>query len=69
MDVPQHRIYTTCQIPIKQQPYWLSPVKQQAMGEQLGTVLREGIVEPSHTGWASPVVMAPKKDLVLGRLS
>ncbi|KAL0197545.1 hypothetical protein M9458_006085, partial [Cirrhinus mrigala] len=61
-DVLQHRIYTTCQIPIKQRPYRLSPLKQLAMEEQLEEMLKQGIVEPSHSGWASPVVLVPKKD-------
>lgn len=58
----QHRIYTTSQVPIKQKPYRLSPVKQQVMEEQLEQMLREGIVEPSHSSWASPVVLVPKKN-------
>lgn len=61
-DVLQHYIYTTCQVPIKQRPYRLSPVKQQAMEEQLEVMLKEGIVEPSHSAWASPVVLVPKKN-------
>ncbi len=61
-DVLQHRIYTTCQVPIKQRPYRLSPVKQAAMEEQLEVMLKEGIVEPSHSAWASPVVLVPKKN-------
>ncbi|KAL0167867.1 hypothetical protein M9458_036089, partial [Cirrhinus mrigala] len=61
-DVLQHHIYTTCQIPIKQKPYRLSPLKQLAMEEQLEEMLKQGIVEPSHSGWASPVVLVPKKD-------
>ncbi len=61
-DVLQHRIYTTCQVPIKQRPYRLSPVKQAAMEEQLEVMLEEGIVEPSHSAWASPVVLVPKKN-------
>ncbi|XP_073802330.1 ceramide kinase isoform X2 [Danio rerio] len=58
----QHRIYTTSQVPIKQKPYRLSPVKQQVMEEQLEQMLRDGIVEPSHSSWASPVVLVPKKN-------
>ncbi|XDV51935.1 hypothetical protein PO909_020727 [Leuciscus waleckii] len=61
-DVLQHHIYTTCQVPIKQKPYRMSPLKQLAMDEQLEEMLMEGIVEPSHSGWASPVVLVPKKD-------
>ncbi len=61
-DVLQHHIYTTCQVLIKQKPYRLSPLKQLAMEEQLEEMLKQGIVEPSHSGWASPVVLVPKKD-------
>ena len=49
-------------MPIKQRPYRLSPVKQAIVEEQLGEMLVAGVVEPSHSGWASPVVLPPKKD-------
>jgi len=49
-EVLKLHIYTTCQVPIKQRPYQLSPVKQQAMEEQLDVMLKGGIVEPSHSG-------------------
>lgn len=68
-DVLQHYIYTTCQVPIKQRPYRLSPVKQQAMEEQLEVMLKEGIVEPSHSAWASPVVPLPNITEILESLS
>lgn len=58
-DVLQHHIYTTCQVPIKQRPYRLSPLKQRAMEDQLEEMLNQGIVEPSHSGWSSPVVLVP----------
>ncbi|KAL0188454.1 hypothetical protein M9458_015553, partial [Cirrhinus mrigala] len=61
-NILQHNIYTTCQVPIKQKPYRLSPVKQRVMEEQLEEMLSQGIVEPSHSSWASPVVLVPKKD-------
>ncbi len=61
-EVLEHRIYTTHQVPIKQRPYRTTPAKQAVIKEQLEEMLAAGIVEPSHSGWASPVVLVPKKD-------
>lgn len=61
-DVLQHAIYTTSCVPIKQRPYRLSPVKHAIVEEQLGEMLAAGVIEPSHSGWVSPVVLPPKKD-------
>ncbi len=61
-EVTQHHIYTTHQVPIKQRPYRTTPAKQAVISEQLEEMLTAGIVEPSHSGWASPVVLVPKKD-------
>ncbi|XP_052410112.1 uncharacterized protein LOC127956311, partial [Carassius gibelio] len=60
--VLEHHIYTTHQVPIKQRPYRTNPAKQAVIKEQLEEMLAAGIVEPSHSGWASPVVLVPKKD-------
>lgn len=61
-DVLQHCIYTNQQVPVKQRPYRMSPVKQTLIKEQLEEMLKAGLVEPSSSGWASPVVLVPKKD-------
>ncbi|RXN08546.1 activity-regulated cytoskeleton-associated -like protein [Labeo rohita] len=61
-DLLQHHIYTTQQVPIKQRPYRTTPAKQAVIKEHLEEMLSAGIVEPSHSGWASPVVLVPKKD-------
>ena len=61
-EVLQHQIHTTSPVPIKQRPYRMSPTKQIIVKEQLQEMLTAGIVEPSHSGWASPVVLPPKKD-------
>lgn len=60
-DVLQHRIYLTQQVPIKQRPYRMSPTKQALVEKQLEEMLSAGIVKPSHSGWASPVVLVPQK--------
>ncbi len=61
-EVLEHRIYTTHQVPIKQRPYRITPAKQAVIKEQLEEMLAAGIVEPSHSEWASPVVLVPNKD-------
>lgn len=57
-----HHIYTTTEVPLKQKPYRMSAVKQSVVEQQLKEMLEEGIVELSYSGWASPVVLVPKKD-------
>lgn len=61
-DVLQHHLYITHPVPLKQRPYRMSPSKQAVVREQLEEMLKAGIVEPSHSAWASPVVLVPKKD-------
>lgn len=61
-DVLQHTIYTTNCVPIKQKPNRMSAAKQAIVEEQLKEMIDTRIVEPSHSGWASPVVLPPKKD-------
>lgn len=61
-DFLQHHLYITHPVPIKQRPYRMSPFKQAVVREQLEEMLRAGIVEPSHSAWASTVVLVPKKD-------
>jgi hypothetical protein len=46
--------------PVKQRPYQYSPKVLEAMYRELDRLLEDGLVEPSHSPWASPVVMVPK---------
>lgn len=61
-NVLSHYIYTNTAVPIKQKAYRMSPVKRTIMDEQLSEMLAHGVVEPSFSGWVSPVVLVPKKD-------
>lgn len=56
----EHVINTGDTPPIKQKYYRLSPFKQAALAKEVDRMLREGIVEPSHSPWNSPVVMVEK---------
>ena len=57
-----HKIDVGSANPIKQRAYNYSPKVLQAMHTQLDSMLESGIVEPSQSPWASPVVMVKKGD-------
>ncbi|CAF1301583.1 unnamed protein product [Adineta ricciae] len=48
--------------PCNSPPYRYAPARRQAIDEELKTMLNEGVITPSKSSWASPVVLAPKKD-------
>lgn len=48
--------------PIKQRYYPISPALQRDVDKELDKMLADGIVEPSSSAWASPIVMIKKKD-------
>jgi len=48
--------------PYNSPPYRYAPAKRQVIEENLKEMKEEGIIEPSKSPWASPVVLAPKKD-------
>ena len=58
----EHRIDTGAHTPIRQPPYRTPVVRRQVMDEMVAAMQKQGIVEPSSSPWASPVVLVPKKD-------
>jgi hypothetical protein len=61
-DVIRHYIDTGGADPIKQRFYRTSQVEQQFIENEVRRMLTEGLVRPSHSPWASPVVLIPKKN-------
>ena len=61
-DVLQHCIDTGDHPPIKQQPYRTPVVRREKVSEMIDTMEKQGVVQPSASPWASPVVLFPKKD-------
>ena len=59
--VVEHEIIVDSR-PIKQRYYPVSPYRQKIIDEQLNEMLENGVVEPSTSSWASPVLLVPKKD-------
>ena len=47
--------------PIRQRAYRVPLVKRRAVREQVQKLLDKGIIRPSSSAWASPVVIVPKK--------
>lgn len=54
-------VLKTDHAPIKQRYYPLSPALQKEVNSELNDMLANGIVEPSSSPWASPIVMIKKK--------
>ena len=48
--------------PIRQAPHRLGPVKELEVEQQLPKLKEQGLIEPSSSPWASPVVLVKKKD-------
>lgn len=61
-NVAQHRIPTTCDLPIKQRPYRVPEALKPIVSEHISNMYRKGIISPSHSCWASPITLVKKKD-------
>ena len=61
-NIVQHVIDTGSSGPIKQQPYRTPVVQREHITQLIKQMQVQGIVKPSASPWASPVVLVPKKD-------
>ncbi|CAM4684191.1 unnamed protein product, partial [Lepidochelys kempii] len=57
-----HSIDTGNAHPIKVQPYRVSPQAKTAIEREIQNMLQMGVIRPSGSAWASPVVLVPKPD-------
>jgi len=58
----QHAIVTPPDaLSIRAQPYWTGPFKRQIIADQINKMLKINVIAPSHSAWASSVVIVPKK--------
>lgn len=57
-----HHIDTGSNAPLRQRPYRVSAKERQVISEHVDDMLQRGVIRPSHSPWASPVVLVTKKD-------
>ncbi|XP_075141564.1 uncharacterized protein LOC142217269 [Leptodactylus fuscus] len=57
-----HHVDTGNHTPIRRSPYRVSSEVQVQMRKEIDEMLELGVIQPSHSAWASPVVLVPKKD-------
>ncbi|XP_078581557.1 uncharacterized protein LOC144864980 [Branchiostoma floridae x Branchiostoma japonicum] len=58
----QHHIDTGDARPVRQRPYRVAQAHRETMRTELQKMEQMGVIEPSNSDWASPVVLVPKKD-------
>ena len=60
--VLRHKIDTGNAVPIRQQSRRLPFHQRSVVQDMINGLLKQGIIEPSEGAWASPIVLAKKKD-------
>ncbi|XP_076043867.1 uncharacterized protein LOC143026959 [Oratosquilla oratoria] len=58
----EHDVETEGALPIRQRPYRLNAFKREYVRAEVQRLQELGILEPSHSPWASPVVLVTKPD-------
>ncbi len=58
----QHHIETEPGIVVRSRPYRLPEHKKKVVQSELEAMLEMGLIEESHSDWASPIVLVPKTD-------
>ncbi|KAK9981899.1 hypothetical protein ABG768_001422 [Culter alburnus] len=60
--VIRHQINTSDEIPVRKRAYPVSVARQQFIDQEVSKMLEKGIIRPSTSPWAAPIVLVPKKD-------
>lgn len=58
----EHHIPAKSERPIRLPPYRLPHAYKDRVRQEIEDMLRKGIIEPSSSEWAAPIVIVPKKD-------
>ena len=58
----EHSIHVGDAIPIRHKSYRIPYLKREVVREELDQMLQTGVIQPSTSPWASPIVLVQKKD-------
>ena len=58
----EHDVITTDEIPVRQKPYRVPQAMKEVVMKEITDMTDMGVIEPSTSPWASPIVMVKKKD-------
>jgi len=58
----KHTIPTTTEYPIRQQARRIPPFKREEVDKLLQDMLKQDVIQPSTSPWASPIILVQKKD-------
>ncbi|MHB1865757.1 MAG: reverse transcriptase/ribonuclease H family protein, partial [Candidatus Saccharimonadales bacterium] len=62
VNIVKHKINTGEHAPIKLRPYRVSRSEEESQAKEVESQLKAGIIRPSRSPWAFPVVMVKKRD-------
>lgn len=67
--IGEHEIIVPPEIkPIKQRYYPVSPLKQKIINEEIDNMLQSGVIEPSKSGWSSPICLIRCQTRILSHI-
>jgi hypothetical protein len=49
-------------VPVQKKPYRYAPSQKDELEKQINEMIRKGVIQPSHSPFASPVILVKKKD-------
>ena len=61
-DLIRHKIDTGDAMPVRLPPRRLPPAQREIANQEIDKMLEQGVVEPSDSPWAAPIVLVRKKD-------
>ncbi|CEP07122.1 hypothetical protein [Parasitella parasitica] len=61
-NILQHEIITEDHPPIRERPYRMSPEESVHLKKELDKYMNLGIIRPSNSPWASPIILVKKKN-------
>lgn len=64
----KHRIRTTDEEPVYTKSYRYPYVHRDEVRQQIGSMLEQGIIQPSESAWSSPIWVVPKKGDASGKI-